>query len=101
MYGAQQIPGVDSTLRVADVSFQHERYARCEIVKASSALPAANTIIDKLIDIGMLPDKLAVDNTHSATYNLTEAEISNRAEKLATERNFPIDLASRINPSIT
>jgi hypothetical protein len=114
MYGAQQIPGVDSTLRVADVSFQHNSYARCEIVKASSALPAANTIINNLVESGMLSNNSTSDsntfgnnisdthtlqNSVSITYSLTELEISQRAEQLALERNFPKDMAGRTNPN--
>ncbi|AOT08698.1 FAD-dependent oxidoreductase [Pseudoalteromonas luteoviolacea] len=105
MYGAQQIPGADATLRVADVAFQSNSYARCEIVKASSALPAANTIIDKLVELGLLNDKNAVhcqkafvDNSMSS--EITEQQISQRAEHLALERGFPVDLARRTRPSI-
>lgn len=98
MFGAQQIPGADSTLRVADVSFGHDRYARCEIVKASSALPAANTIIEHLIEHGMLSR-----GTQEGAFdpdNLTEQEISQRAESLAIERNFPRDLAGRTKANV-
>ena len=35
----------------------------------------------------------------SITYSLTELEISQRAEQLALERNFPKDLAGRTNPN--
>lgn len=105
MYGAQQIPGVDSTLRVANVSFEHDNYARCEIVKASSALPAANTIINNLVESGMLFDSSASDssvsdNSVSVTHRLTELEISQRAENLALKRNFPKDLAGLTNPNL-
>lgn len=101
MYGAQQIPGIDSTLRVADVSFQHENYARCEIVKASSALPAANTIAQKLIELGMLVKDTLSENSQSITKSLTEEDISQRAERLAIERSFPKDLAGRTKPSFS
>lgn len=114
MFGAQQIPGADATLRVSDVSFEYDNYARCEIVKASSALPAANTIINNLVEHGMLSDDGTSDsstsnsntsdgntseNRASITYSLTELEISLRAEHLALERNFPKDLAGRSNPN--
>lgn len=95
MFGAQQIPGGDPTLRVADVSFQHNNYARCEIVKASSALPAANTIIRHLNEQGLLNDSEISSNTNSISDNLTECEISQRAEHLSLERNFPQALAGR------
>lgn len=96
MFGAQQIPGADPSLRVADVSFQHERYARCEIVKASSALPAANTIIDNLIESGLL--QKAEAQSEPLTSDLAEVEISTRAEELAVERNFPGAMAGRTMP---
>ncbi|ESP91503.1 FAD-dependent oxidoreductase [Pseudoalteromonas luteoviolacea] len=105
MYGAQQIPGEDATLRVADVAFQSNSYARCEIVKASSALPAANTIIDKLVELGLLTGRYSkychsafVDT--SATSDITEQQIAQRAEYLAKERGFPVDLARRTMPNI-
>lgn len=98
MFGAQQIPGVDPTLRVADVSFQQNRYARCEIVKASSALPAANTIINHLEEQGLLHSNTEAINIVSISNNLTESEINLRAESLAIERQFPKALAGRICP---
>jgi len=102
MFGAQQIPGADATLRVANVSFEHHNYARCEIVKASSALPAANTIINNLVESGMLFNNNASDANSSKnrvyiTSSLTELEICLRAEHLALERNFPKDLAGLTN----
>ncbi|WP_435273983.1 FAD-dependent oxidoreductase [Psychrobium sp. nBUS_13] len=50
LFGAQQIPGDDPKLRVADVSFSGDKYACIEIVKASSALDAADLIVNKLIE---------------------------------------------------
>ncbi|MCF6441881.1 FAD-dependent oxidoreductase [Pseudoalteromonas luteoviolacea] len=106
MYGAQQIPGADATLRVADVAFQSNSYARCEIVKASSALPAANTIFDKLVELGLLTDDSSQRRRNSfvdtsMTSDITEQQIAQRAEYLAQERGFPADLAGRTMPSIT
>ena len=54
LYGAQQIPGSDPSLRAADVSFEGQHYARVEIVKASSALTAADRIVAQLADLGWL-----------------------------------------------
>lgn len=98
LFGAQQIPGDDASLRVADVAFQDESYARCEIVKASSALPAANTIIKKLVEQSMLVKRNTLDILASVTNSLSELEISQRAEQLAIERDFPKDMAGRTNP---
>ena len=100
MFGAQQIPGKDVTLRVADVFFQHDNYARCEIVKACSALPAANSIIHSLLKYGLLNDYIPSNSGTSLTDCLTEMEITQRAENLALERNFPKDLAGRTNANV-
>ncbi|MEL7292265.1 MAG: FAD-dependent oxidoreductase, partial [Pseudomonadota bacterium] len=45
LFGAQQIPGQDETLRAADVTFEGEHYARIEVVKGSSALEAAMKLV--------------------------------------------------------
>ncbi|NTS78204.1 FAD-dependent oxidoreductase [Catenovulum sp. SM1970] len=97
MYGAQQIPGVDASLRVADVAFEDKTYARCEIVKASSALPAANTIIEHLIEQGILVDTDTPDTGNVMTVDLAEEEVSARAESLALARNFPKEMAALTN----
>ncbi len=52
LFGAQQIPGDDPTLRVAEVSFPRERYARCEIVKVSSVLDMIDAITKQFIELG-------------------------------------------------
>ena len=54
LFGAQQIPGNDPELRAADVSFHGENYARAEIVKASSALAAADAILANLVTAGLI-----------------------------------------------
>ena len=54
LFGAQQIPGNDPDLRAADVSFHGDNYARTEIVKASSALAAADAILANLADSGLI-----------------------------------------------
>ena len=54
LFGAQQIPGSDASLRAADVSFEGSHYARVEIVKASSALTAADRIVVQLASLGWL-----------------------------------------------
>ena len=55
LYGGQQIPGKDDTLRVADVSlYSNIRYARAENVKASSTLIAADQVVDELVELGLI-----------------------------------------------
>ena len=48
LYGAQQIPGKDSSLRAADITFYPNQYARAEIVKASSSITVAEKLISTL-----------------------------------------------------
>ena len=99
MYGAQQIPGEDPTLRVADITFVNNNYARCEIVKASSALSAANTIIDNLTNQGLLSSDGITTTSDNVFDTLTEPDITEHAAKLALDRHYPVALAQRNNPS--
>lgn len=100
LFGAQQIPGIDPDKRVADVSFSGNNYARTEIVKASSALDAADLIIDKLIEKKLLNQKklkhskqLMKSHYFPITESLPLNLITEKAELLARERNYPVDLA--------
>ena len=92
LYGAQQIPGSDSSLRTADVSFENSRYARCEIVKASSVLTMSDLIVEQLINLEYL-DK-DVQNTREFLYdfNFDNEKITKIAKELCKERDYPIDL---------
>lgn len=105
LYGGQQIPGEDDTLRVADVSlYPNLSYARAENVKASSTLIAADEIVSQLIELGLL------DNNSTANHHRYHHEwdylvhndsttIDNVARKLAGERGFPLAMAG-VNHSI-
>lgn len=93
LFGAQQIPGEDATLRAANVSFEGEHYARCEIVKASSVLTTADAITQKLIELDYL--EASVYKKRVYKYNLDEVKISTLAEKFAQERFYPKSLAHR------
>lgn len=98
MFGAQQIPGDDPSLRAADVSFDGDRYARAEIVKASSALTVATAIIEKLRDEHLLPAELSIaDSEINEQFPVTSAlpidKIISLAEHLAEERSSPTALA--------
>jgi hypothetical protein len=97
LYGAQQIPGDDPSLRVANISFCAQRYARCEIVKASSALAAADSIFEWLAEHNDFQL-----STHQCTYryfpitnSICEAAITKKAKQLAKERGYPLALAQR------
>ncbi|WP_336622621.1 MULTISPECIES: FAD-dependent oxidoreductase [unclassified Agarivorans] len=95
LFGAQQIPGSDPSLRAASVSFDKTHYARTEIVKFSSALSAAEQIIDNIRDLGLLGDKLAHSalNELNSTQGLAYSQVLALAEQLAAQRNYPLSLA--------
>lgn len=98
LFGAQQIPGNDPTLRAADVSYSHQRYARSEIVKASSALSVADAIIDQLAALHLIskPISQSRENEFPIAQQLSLSDIVSYAEQLATERGFPTSLARPI-----
>jgi len=95
LFGAQQIPGDDPTLRVAEVSFPLERYARCEIVKVSSVLDMIDEITRDLIKLGY------ANNTHIGNRDFMqhlipdESSIAIRAKEIASDRSYPADMANR------
>jgi hypothetical protein len=100
LFGAQQIPGNDASLRAAEVSFDGERYARCEIVKASSVLSMADAITKQLIDLGYISQELhGVRNFENSTLFLEE-EVRDLAQKLCVEREYPRALAFRDNSTL-
>ncbi len=106
LYGGQQIPGKDDTLRVADVSlYSNLHYARAENVKASSTLIAADQIVSELTEMGMLDsDNPANQKRHAHEWDYLadndSAEIEHVAQKLAKERGFPLAMAG-VNHSIS
>jgi len=93
LYGAQQIPGEDPSLRVAEVAFPAPYYARCEIVKVSSVLDMVSEIINDLQALHLLPMDRQYPTIHT---KIEEKEIQQRAEKIAQQRNYPQSL-SQIN----
>jgi len=95
LFGAQQIPGNESDLRTADVSFGRYRYARCEIVKASSVLTSANAIINRLVELSIIAPPHQPTHYFPTTMSLSEQQISTRASQLAKQRNYPVALAKR------
>lgn len=95
LYGAQQIPGDDASLRAAEVSFEGESYARCEIVKASSVLSMADAITAQLVKLGMLKKRADNVRRFKALETLSEEKISAYAQQLCKERDYPVSLAHR------
>lgn len=99
LFGAQQIPGNDTTLRAADVSFQGNRYARAEIVKASSALTAADQIIKQLVDQNLVNNQNLTrpSANQPITDSFSESVIENLAMTLAKQRGYPPALAKSVD----
>lgn len=95
LFGAQQIPGDDPTLRVAEVSFPRSRYARCEIVKVSSVLDMIDAINKELIALGYVDETMYGKRVFPETYVFNEFEVKERAELIAKQRNYPEALAHR------
>lgn len=107
LFGAQQIPGSDPSLRAADVSFEGSHYARVEIVKASSALTAAERIVAQLASLGWLKlttleaDGLIPADEVSAslspqlslTNQYSAEQVESLALQLAAQRGYPLALA--------
>ena len=96
LYGAQQIPGEDASLRAASVSFGRERYARCEIVKASSVLSMADAITKKLITLHYIEPSCYGYRNYSWMQEMNEEEITKKAESFCKERDYPRALAHRV-----
>lgn len=92
LYGAQQIPGYDATLRAADVTFEDNNYARMEVVKGSSALEAVRKIVSNWQLVKALSDK-SIEEQHPISMSLTPNDIESRAKRLAQERGYPQALA--------
>ncbi len=96
LYGAQQIPGSDASLRAADVSFVDDHYARCEIVKASSVLSMADTITAQLISLGYVDKNLYGQRDFSSVEQLNEKDVSAYAKVLCQAREYPLPLTQRL-----
>lgn len=93
LFGAQQIPGNDATLRASDVSFDGDNYARIEIVKGSSAYEAIRRITQtwNLVSDGQYSG--AIEQLHPHVTSLSADEIEQFAILTATRRGYPAGLA--------
>jgi len=95
LFGAQQIPGDDPTLRVAEVSFPRERYARCEIVKVSSVLDMIDAITKQFIELGYVEADILGKRDFTHALELDEDALHKKAESIAVQREYPRALANR------
>lgn len=95
LFGAQQIPGDDPTLRVAEVSFPVEDYARCEIVKVSSSIDMAKAIVHNLVAQGHLESDALGHHVCTHSDLIDEPILQRDAKKIATQRGYPGSMATR------
>lgn len=91
LFGAQQIPGTDPSLRASDVSFCGEKYARLEVVKASSTLEAAQKIDSQWFFNQSASE--TIEDAHPVTMSLNIDDVEHRAIMLTQERGYPAALA--------
>jgi hypothetical protein len=98
LYGAQQIPGTDPTLRVAEVSFHLERYARCEIVKVSSVLDMIDAITKELIALEYLDGSVYRSRERKHLEKLDKKALSDYAHQICLAREYPVALSNRNIP---
>ncbi len=89
LFGAQQIPGDDPTLRVAEVSFPTRAYARCEIVKVSSVVDMVKAIKNNLIELEYIEN---VEENISFSSELLEEQINSLAQMICRQRDYPSSL---------
>ncbi|MBN2617217.1 MAG: FAD-dependent oxidoreductase [Spirochaetales bacterium] len=93
MFGAQQIVGNDSSLRVAEVSFPEKFYARSEIIKASSALTVANKIVNDVLQED--PTFTSKRNTGNPLLeSVLKEEIDHLAKEISTKRGYSETMAN-------
>jgi len=95
LFGAQQIPGKDPTLRVGEVSFPNKNYARCEIVKVSSTLSMIDTIVKEFKKLGFLDSGLQNTRDLSHLNMLDEQSIVNNAKEIAKQKGYPTSISNR------
>ncbi|MHA2938019.1 FAD-dependent oxidoreductase [Vibrio sp. RC27] len=95
LFGAQQIPGDDASLRAAGVSFEDNNYARCEIVKASSVLTCADEITKQLISLGYVNKSAQGSREFAITNSISDEAITQRALTYTNQRGYPSGLAYR------
>ncbi|BCD61384.1 hypothetical protein NitYY0826_C0229 [Nitratiruptor sp. YY08-26] len=98
LFGAQQVPGRDLSLRAAEVSFEGDRYARCEIVKVSSIFTMADAIVGKLIKLQALPH--TTQGVRVEGELLDEKLIDDLAQEIAKKRGYPQEMAKLLIPYI-
>lgn len=95
LFGAQQIPGDDPSLRVAEVSFPVPSYARCEIVKVSSSIDMVKAIVADLVVLNYLESDALERQEWIHTQLIDEQELKIYAKKICTDRGYPASMSNR------
>ena len=94
LYGAQQIPGCNISLRGAEVEFV-DNYARCEIVKVSSAITMAKEIAKELKKLNLTQKEFTKNLSHLE--NINENKLTELSEKITQSRAYPKEVADISN----
>ncbi|WP_457597169.1 FAD-dependent oxidoreductase [Hydrogenimonas sp.] len=98
LFGAQQIPGTDPDLRVAEIAFDAPRYARCEIVKVSSATDMVAALLRDLAQEGLVPHGASLPPALPQLEALDEAELDVRARAVAKARGYDEAMGKLVVP---
>lgn len=94
LFGIQQIPGDDPDLRATGVSFDGQRYARCEIVKASSVVSVAHQLYQQISeDFHRTVQNTNIKVNCQFIEGIQQEAVNTKAILLAKQRGFPADLA--------
>ena len=96
LFGAQQIPGSNPDLRVAEVNFAKPRYARCEIVKVSSVNDMVKAIIDDIATTFSLSINSNIFDIKELN-RLDDKDIDSRACSVANRLDYPCEIGKRCN----
>lgn len=96
LHGAQQVHGSDLSLRVGELSFPSKFYARCEIIKASSALTAASQIVANLEEEKIIPCIHTKTKQNHLLDEISKNDIDTRAKALAVKRGYPEALSQLV-----
>ena len=99
LFGAQQIPGDDPALRVAEVTFSHPHYARCEIVKVSSVVDMVKAILENLYHSNLLSSCPSIAQLRANIQPFASKEIYATATQLALQRGYPTSMIYPYNKS--
>jgi len=100
LFGAQQIPGQDPELRVAEVSFDLKRYARCEIVKVSSVTDMSDAIINDMKTYNIIDMHIEARKIIDKFATIDTTSLNKLAKDITLKRGYPSDMSNLLRPMI-